>query len=95
MLSICSIAPLQAIAGRRGRRLGTPAGDPAALAAEAAEVDLPPGRGHAYLLGEAKVVSRLREILNQRGLGEDQISPKAYWGRGRANAGHGEPARDA
>jgi NADPH-dependent ferric siderophore reductase len=76
-------------------RLGGPAGDPALLAAEAAEVELPAGRGHAYLFGEAKVVLRLREILTGRGLGEDQISPKAYWGRGRANAGHGEPARDA
>jgi NADPH-dependent ferric siderophore reductase len=76
-------------------RLGAPAGDPAALAAEAAEVEFPPGRGHAYLFGEAKVVLRLREILADRGLGEDQMSPKAYWGRGRANAGHGEPARDA
>jgi NADPH-dependent ferric siderophore reductase len=76
-------------------RLGGPAGDPAALAAEAAEVELPAGRGHAYLLGEAKVVLRLREILAERGLAEDEISPKAYWGRGRANAGHGEPARDA
>jgi NADPH-dependent ferric siderophore reductase len=76
-------------------RLGAPAGDPAALAAEAADVEFPPGRGHAYLFGEAKVVLRLREILADRGLGEDQMSPKAYWGRGRANAGHGEPARDA
>jgi NADPH-dependent ferric siderophore reductase len=75
-------------------RLGAPAGDPAALAAEAAEVELPPGRGHAYLFGEAKVVLRLREVLAGRGLGEDQMSPKAYWGRGRANASHGEPARD-
>src|SRR5262249_5566046 len=75
-------------------RLGAPAGDPSALAAEAAEVELPPGRGHAYLLGEARVVSRLREVLAARGLGQDQMSPKAYWGRGRANAGHGEPARD-
>jgi NADPH-dependent ferric siderophore reductase len=75
-------------------RLGAPAGDPSALAGEAAEIELPPGRGQAYLLGEAKVVSRLREILAERGLGQDQISPKAYWGRGRANAGHGEPARD-
>jgi NADPH-dependent ferric siderophore reductase len=76
-------------------RLGAPAGDPSALAAEAAEVELPPGRGHAYLFGEATVVSRLREVLAGRGLGQDQMSPKAYWGRGRANAGHGEPARDA
>jgi len=76
-------------------RLGLAAGDPALLAAEAAEVELPPGSGHAYLLGEARVVLRLREILASRGLAGDQMSPKAYWGRGRANAGHGEPARDA
>ena len=49
----------------------------------------------AYVFGEAAVVSRLREVLAERGLGQDQMSPKAYWGRGRANAGHGEPARDA
>ena len=40
-------------------------------------------------------MSRLREVLAGRGLGQHQMSPKAYWGRGRANAGHGEPARDA
>jgi NADPH-dependent ferric siderophore reductase len=76
-------------------RLGTPAGDPAALTAEAAEVELPPGNGRAYLLGEARVVLAMREVLASRGLPEQQMSPKAYWGRGRANAGHGEPARDA
>jgi NADPH-dependent ferric siderophore reductase len=76
-------------------RLGRPAGNPETLGAEAGEVELPPGRGQAYLFGEAKVVSRLREILAGRGLPQEQISPKAYWGRGRANAGHGEPARDA
>jgi NADPH-dependent ferric siderophore reductase len=75
-------------------RLGGPSGDPAALAAEASEVEFPPGAGHAYIFGEAKVVSRLREVLAERGLAEDQVSPKAYWGRGRANAGHGEPPRD-
>lgn len=75
-------------------RLGRPAGDPALLAAEAAEVELGSGAGHAYVFGEASVVLRLREILAGRGLREDQISPKAYWGRGRGNAGHGEPARD-
>jgi NADPH-dependent ferric siderophore reductase len=76
-------------------RLDAPAGEPGPLTAEAAEVELPPGRGQAYLLGEAKVVLALREVLVKRGLPEEQISPKAYWGRGRANAGHGEPARDA
>jgi NADPH-dependent ferric siderophore reductase len=78
-------------------RLGRPAGDPASslLVAEAADVELPPGNGHAYLLGEASVVLALRERLTARGLPPDQMSPKAYWGRGRANAGHGEPARDS
>jgi len=78
-------------------RLARKAGDPVAslLVAEATDVELAPGRGHAYLLGEASVVLALRERLASRGLPQDQISPKAYWGRGRANAGHGEPARDA
>ena len=75
-------------------RLGGRPGEPAELAAEAAEVELLPGRGHAYLMGEARVVLALREVLTGRGLAADQISPKAYWGRGRANGGHGEPARD-
>jgi NADPH-dependent ferric siderophore reductase len=76
-------------------RLGQPAGDPAMLAADAAEVELPPGSGQAYLLGEARVVLAMRDVLASRGLPQEQMSPKAYWGRGRANAGHGEPVRDA
>jgi NADPH-dependent ferric siderophore reductase len=76
-------------------RLGGPAGEAAALTAEAAVAELPPGTGHAYLLGEAKVVLALREVLASRGLQPGQMSPKAYWGRGRSNASHGEPARDA
>jgi len=75
-------------------RLARPAGDPALLAAEAAQVELPDGDGHAYVFGEASAVSTLREILTARGLRDDQLSPKAYWGRGRANAGHGEPSRE-
>ncbi len=74
-------------------RLGRPAGDPDLLAAEAREVELAPGVGQAYLFGEAAVVLRLREILESKGIRPDQMSPKSYWGRGRANAGHGEPAK--
>jgi NADPH-dependent ferric siderophore reductase len=76
-------------------RRGAPAGRPGALAAAAEQVPLPGGPGHAYLLGEASVVARLREVLAARGVESGQVSPKAYWGRGRANASHGEPARDA
>lgn len=73
---------------------GRPAGDPSALAGALAEVPLPPGAGHAYLAGEASQVLALREAVAARGLPADRVSPKAYWGRGRANAAHGEPARD-
>ena len=76
-------------------RLGRPAGDPALLTAEAADIELLPGDGHAYVFGEAAVVSALRDVLASRGLTPGQVSPKAYWGRGRGNGGHGEPAKDA
>jgi NADPH-dependent ferric siderophore reductase len=76
-------------------RDGRPAGDPSALARAVAEVPLPPGAGHAYLAGEARLVLALREAVAARGLPPDRVSPKAYWGLGRANAAHGEPPRDA
>ena len=76
-------------------RLGRPAGNPEQLTAEAREVELAPGVGQLYLFGEASVVLALREILGSRGIAPDQMSPKAYWGRGKANAGHGEPSKDA
>ena len=76
-------------------RQGRPAGDAAALVAAVGAVALPDGRGHAYLAGEAKVVLALRDAVQARGLAPEQVSPKAYWGRGRANAAHGEPAKDS
>jgi NADPH-dependent ferric siderophore reductase len=76
-------------------RDGRPAGEPGRLVAAATAAVLPPGRGHAYLAGEARVVLALREALAARGMAAEQMSPKAYWGRGRANAEHGEPARDS
>ncbi len=75
-------------------RDGGPAGDPAALAAALQAAELPPGTGQVYLFGEAKVVLALREVLAGRGVPGEQVSAKAYWGRGKANAQHGEPARE-
>ncbi len=75
-------------------RGGRPAGDPSALAGAVVGVSLPPQAGHAYLAGEARLVLALREALAARGLDGDQVSPKAYWGLGKANAAHGEPSRD-
>ena len=76
-------------------RDGRPAGDPEALAAALQAAPLPPGTGHFYLFGEARVVLALREVLAARGVPGEQVSAKAYWGRGKANAQHGEPARDS
>ena len=50
-----------------------------------------PQGGHAYLAGEVALVSALKAALLADGWEADQISAKAYWNRGRANAGHGEP----
>ncbi|HEY5988506.1 MAG TPA: siderophore-interacting protein [Streptosporangiaceae bacterium] len=75
-------------------RLGRSLGDASALVGAVTAVPLPPGPGHAYLAGEAKVVLALREALAERGLAADQISAKAYWGLGKANALHGEPAKE-
>jgi NADPH-dependent ferric siderophore reductase len=63
----------------------------AALVAAVIAADAPPGRGHAYLAGEVALVSALKAALLHRGWVTDQVSAKAYWNRGRANAGHGEP----
>ena len=53
--------------------------------------DLPAGRGHVYLNGEVLLVSDLKRAALERGLDAEQVSFKAYWGRGKANAVNGEP----
>src|SRR5947207_1141298 len=61
------------------------------LVAAVTAADLPEGQGHAYVAGEVALVSALKAALVDRGWNPDRISAKAYWNRGRANAGHGEP----
>jgi NADPH-dependent ferric siderophore reductase len=65
--------------------------DDGGLAARLAGAALPPGRAHAYLAGEVALVTALKATLVSRGWAAEDISAKAYWNRGRANAGHGEP----
>jgi NADPH-dependent ferric siderophore reductase len=67
------------------------AGDAGRLLAALAEVNLPVGRVHAYLAGEARTVLALRDLLVGRGLVREQISVKAYWRSDRANLDKGEP----
>lgn len=46
-------------------------------------IDLPQGRGHAYLIGETSNVRALRHHLIERGLAREQISSEGYWRPGR------------
>jgi NADPH-dependent ferric siderophore reductase len=75
-------------------RHGAVPGDPSALLDGVTALALPPGAGHAYLSAEFAVVRAVGARLAERGLTVEQISPKAYWRRGRANAEYGEPPRE-
>ncbi|HVS07962.1 MAG TPA: siderophore-interacting protein [Candidatus Dormibacteraeota bacterium] len=66
-------------------------GGPDGLVAAVSAVGVVPDAGHAYLAGEVALVSALNATLLARGWTADQISAKAYWNRGRANADRGEP----
>ncbi len=47
----------------------------------------PPGRGHAYVIGETSNVRAIRHRLLERGLAKDQIAAEGYWRPGRVG-GH-------
>jgi NADPH-dependent ferric siderophore reductase len=53
--------------------------------------ELPAGHGHVYIAGEVQIVSAVLRAALARGLAMEQLSPKAYWGRGKANENNGEP----
>ena len=57
--------------------------------------DLPSGRGHVYIAGEVQIVNAILRAALARGLTADQVSAKAYWGRGKANENNGEPGEKA
>jgi NADPH-dependent ferric siderophore reductase len=82
------------IAVRWLHRAGADPASPKNLVAALETIELPRGRGHAYLAGELGVVAAMRAALLGRGLTPDQISAKPYWRAGRANAAHGEPERE-
>jgi len=64
-------------------RKGTPPG-PSRILYDAVEAfALPPGRGHAYVIGETSNVRAIRQRLIARGLGKDQIAAEGYWRPGR------------
>lgn len=75
-------------------RDGAEEGRPELLVSALEGLRLPPGRGHAYLAAELRVVSAMRSVLLAKGLAPEDISPKPYWRKGVANQDHGEPQRD-
>ncbi len=74
-------------------RDGAAPGDPSGLVAALESIELPPGRGHAYVGGEHAVVARLRDGLGRRGMDPESVSAKSYWRLGQQNAANGEPDR--
>ena len=83
------------VVGPRGYpRDGRAPGDPIPLLAALAAIELPPGRGHAYVGGEHSVVQALRDALLERGLDAESVSAKPYWRLGRQNTAVGEPERN-
>ena len=69
---------------RAGRPAGIPelpAGTPELLAGALAELSRPAGRGYAYVLGESRVVTQLRDSLAGFGLDRSAVYAKGYWNR--------------
>ena len=68
-------------------RDGAAPGTPALLTEALVSVDLPAGRGAAYLLGESRAMVALRPTLEARGIAHVDTFLKGYWNVGRVTAG--------
>lgn len=60
-------------------------GDAQPLIDALGEIELPAGRGAAYLLGESRAMVALRAPLEARGVAHDATFLKGYWNRGRVS----------
>jgi len=75
-------------------RAGHSAGRALALLDALDAVGVSPESRHAYVAGEHHVVADIRKELAERGFAPNEVSAKAYWRLGQANAEHGEPVGD-
>jgi NADPH-dependent ferric siderophore reductase len=57
---------------------------PEALVADLQALALPPGRGFAWGGGEASMMARVRQVLNQQGVPREATRVSAYWKQGVA-----------
>jgi NADPH-dependent ferric siderophore reductase len=74
---------------RRGADIGTPNLLRTAIDA----LPTPPGRGHAYLMGETRSMVALRSVLEARGVAHEAIFVKGYWNIGRPDRIEGRSPR--
>lgn len=65
-------------------RDGEPAGTTTSLDESLHDLLLPAVDRHAFVFGESRVVRRLRDALQARGLGAAELTAKGYWNLGRA-----------
>jgi NADPH-dependent ferric siderophore reductase len=75
-------------------RSDRPVGQAQALLDALDAIEVPPEPRHCYVAGEHHVVVAVRKALAAKGFAAQEVSPKAYWRLGQANAEHGEPAGD-
>ena len=68
-------------------RNGAPAAPSRRLADAVEAFALPPGSGHAYILGETSSVRAIRQRLIARGMAKEQTCAEGYWRPGRVG-GH-------
>jgi NADPH-dependent ferric siderophore reductase len=64
-------------------RNGAPPGSGRILYDAVEAFALPPGRGHAYIIGETSTVRAIRQRLLARGMAKDRIAAEGYWRPGR------------
>jgi NADPH-dependent ferric siderophore reductase len=63
-------------------------GEPGQVLAAVRALALPPGRGHAFVHGEAGLVREVRRhLLEERGVPRELLSVSGYWRRGRDEDG--------
>ncbi len=70
-----------------------PAGGSELLLDALAGIEIPPGAGRAYLMGETRAMVALRAALEARGVEHDAIFVKGYWNLGRPDRLANRPPR--
>ena len=95
VIEVCDAADELPVAARVQwlHRGGQEPGTPDLLLPAVAALDLPAGRGAAYLMGETRSMVALRALLESRGLAHEAIFVKGYWNVARPDRAAGRSPR--